>query len=66
MTLEMKIQEAQEASFARGVQQGLQQGVLENSIQVARKMISKHMPFDEICEITGLSIERIEEIAGEE
>ncbi len=62
MTLEMKIQEAKEESFARGVQQGLEQGMVKNNNQIVKNMMKMQMTNETIAKCTGLTTEQIEAI----
>ena len=46
----------------KGVQQGLQEGIQKEKIDIAKKLLSKHMSISDIAEITGLSKEEIEKL----
>ncbi|WPX08791.1 RpnC/YadD family protein [Anaerocellum danielii] len=46
----------------QGIQQGLQQGFEQGKIETAEKMILKGYNDEEIADITGLSLEKIQEI----
>ena len=46
----------------QGIQQGIQKGVDERSIEIARKLLKRNRPIDEIVEDTGLTREEIENL----
>ena len=46
--------------FREGIEEGRDQGIAENNLEIARKLKSKGMPLEEIIEITGLSFEAVE------
>ena len=50
--------EAKEA----GIKQGIEQGSLKKSIEIAKKMLEKNIPIETIMEITSLSNEEIEKL----
>lgn len=47
-----------------GKAEGRIEGKLENAITAAKKMITDHLPIDKIAEYTGLSREKVNELAG--
>jgi len=52
--------------IAEGIEKGIQKGKLEGSLQsryeVARKLILRKMPLEEICELTDLTMEEVKGI----
>jgi predicted transposase/invertase (TIGR01784 family) len=46
----------------QGLQQGLQQGIVKGKLETARKLKQKGLSIQEIAEITGLSIEEVEQL----
>ncbi|XVN41706.1 MAG: hypothetical protein RCO49_04265 [Rickettsia endosymbiont of Argas persicus] len=46
----------------KGMQIGIEKGELTKSIQIARKMLAKKRPIEEIHDITELSIEKINQL----
>ena len=54
----------------RGLEQGIELGKIEGernrNIEIAINMLNKNMKLEDIVEVTGLSIEEIEKIRGEE
>jgi predicted transposase/invertase (TIGR01784 family) len=45
-----------------GIEQGIEQGSKQKQIEIAKKMLDKNRPIDEIIEFTGLSKEEIEKL----
>jgi predicted transposase/invertase (TIGR01784 family) len=50
-----------EQGIEKGIEQGIEKGKLKGKIENARKMKQKGYPLEDIIEITGLSIEEIED-----
>jgi predicted transposase/invertase (TIGR01784 family) len=46
----------------QGIEQGLEEGSLDKAIEIAKNMINKNIPLEDISEITGLSLEDIEKL----
>ena len=46
----------------KGISQGISQGIMENSIAIAKKLLSRNNSKEEVAEITGLKIEEIEKL----
>ena len=63
MTLQMALLEERMEGEERGRAQGLELGRNEGREAVAVKLIRRGRPFEEIHEDTGLSLQRIEELA---
>lgn len=59
------LKEGIEEGRKEGLQQGLEQGIRQNTLAIAKKMIQKKKPIEEIVEITGLSLEDIEKVTLE-
>lgn len=51
-----------EKGLERGVQDGLQKGIREGKISVARAMLRKNMSVENMAEITGLSVDEIQNL----
>ena len=54
--------EGVESGIKRGEQIGLKKGIQKSKIEIAKKMIEKEIPIENICEITNLTKEEIEKI----
>ena len=48
--------------IVEGIKQGISQGIMENSIAIAKKLLSRNNSKEEVAEITGLKIEEIEKL----
>ena len=48
--------------ISQGITQGITQGIMENSIAIAKKLLSRNNSKEEVAEITGLKIEEIEKL----
>ena len=48
-----------EIGLQQGMQQGIQQGIQQQSIFIARNLISANLSIDKIAEVTGLSTEEV-------
>ena len=46
----------------QGIQKGIQQGFTEGKLEIARKLLKRDRPIDEIVEDTGLTREEIENL----
>ena len=46
----------------QGIQKGIQQGFTEGKLEIARKLLKRNRPIDEIVEDTGLTREEIENL----
>ena len=49
----------------KGYEEGIEDGRKEEKIQIAKKMLKKGNSIEDICDITGLSKEEIEELREE-
>ena len=49
-------------SYEEGVESGIEQGIKEEKIEIAKNMLSKGMDIGDISEVTGLSIEEIRKL----
>lgn len=56
---------AREEGKAQGLEEGKAQGLEEGKIMIAKTMISRGMPFEDIVEITGLSESQVTDIENE-
>lgn len=59
------IQKGMQRGIQRGIQQGIQQGKLEEKLEIARKMLQRNRPIDEIIEDTGLPAGEIQRLLKE-
>ena len=53
---------AEQKGIQQGIQQGIQKGAAERNIEIARKLLKRNRPIDEIVEDTGLTREEIENL----
>ena len=56
------VREGKMEGLLEGEQKGKMEGFLEGKLEAARKMLKKHIPINDIVEITGLSIEDISKL----
>ena len=56
------LSEAKEEGISQGIEQGYTSGVNDGIKQTAKNMLNKNMPLEDISDITGLSIEEINEL----
>ena len=61
MTFEMKMQEERNAAYDAGREEGIAAG----AEQTARNMLAEGFPVDQTARITGLSPERVRQLAAE-
>ena len=59
------LSEAKEEGISQGIEQGYTSGINDGIKQTAKNMLNKNMPLEDISDITGLSIEEINEISNE-
>ncbi len=62
MTMETAIDEAREEGLERGIEQGLERGRHEGRLELVRKMLSKGLPLEVVSDVTGLSLEELEDM----
>lgn len=48
---------------SHGISEGISQGSHDKAVETARKMMEKNMSSEDICELTGLSLNEIKRIA---
>ena len=48
-----------------GMKKGLEEGIKKNSIEIAKRLISMGLPFEQIVQGTDLPLEKIQELAKE-
>ena len=53
-------------ALAEGKQIGLQEGAEQKAIETAKNFIQKNIPLETIAECTGLSLEKVQELANSE
>ena len=49
----------------KGYEEGIEEGSKQKAYEIAKKMLKKGNSIKDICDITGLSIEEIEELRKE-
>lgn len=63
MTVEQEIKIQASYAYDDGFSIGVSQGAHDKAVETARKMMEKNMPSEDICELTGLSLNEIKRIA---
>lgn len=63
---ELAIANWREEEREQGIEQGIERGVERQSIGTAKKMLARGYDYDEIVELTGLSLERVRQLASSE
>ena len=59
------IEVQREEAFEKGVSQGIQQGEHLKAIETAKNLLSASLgSFEQIAQVTGLSLETIKDLAG--
>lgn len=64
----MSLTEFDEDEFKRicredGYAEGQEDGRMEKAVEAAKGMLIKNYPINDICEITGLSLEKVRELS---
>jgi len=54
-----------EVWIAEGIEKGIEKGSLQSRYEFAKKLLLRKMPFDEICELTDLTMEEMKRLAAE-
>ena len=60
--LRVKARHDEAQALYHAEQEGIQKGIAERSIEIARKLLKRNRPIDEIVEDTGLTREEIENL----
>jgi predicted transposase/invertase (TIGR01784 family) len=60
------VEYAREEGFEKGIEKGLIEGSNQKSIEIIKKCLEKHMPLEEIADLTGFSKEQIIAIINDE
>nr|WP_318716344.1 hypothetical protein [uncultured Treponema sp.] len=63
MTVEQEIKIQASYAYDDGFSNGVSQGAHDKAVETARKMMEKNMSSEDICELTGLSLNEIKRIA---
>ena len=58
--------EGKQIGLQEGLEQGLAQGAEQKAIETAKNFIQKNIPLETIAECTGLSLEKVQELANSE
>ena len=59
------IAEGMEKCMKQGMEKGMKQGMEQRSLEIARKMLAKGMDAASVMEITGLSVEQMQQLKPE-
>ena len=59
------IAEGMEKGMKQGMEKGMKQGLEQRSLEIARKMLAKGMDAASVMEITGLSVEQMQQLKAE-
>ena len=59
------IAEGMEKGMKQGMEKGMKQGMEQRSLEIARKMLAKGMDAASVMEITGLSVEQMQQLKPE-
>jgi len=59
------VKKYEEKLLQQGMQQGMQQGISATRSDVVKRMLSKDFPIEQIAELTGATVEEIQNIAKE-
>lgn len=62
MVFNTRLELAEEKGLEQGLEKGLEQGSLEKQIEIAKNMLAKKTDINYISEVTGLSVEEIENL----
>jgi predicted transposase/invertase (TIGR01784 family) len=60
--MEIGMEKGMEKGIEKGLNQGRQEGRLEATEDLARNMLDSRLPAEQVSKITGLSLERINEL----
>ena len=61
--LQKGIKEGLQKGLQEGLQKGIEEGKKKASINIAKKMLSMHMPIGQIAELSGLSANEVAELS---
>ena len=56
---------AKREGIAEGMEKGMKQGMEQRSLEIARKMLAKGMDAASVMEITGLSVEQMQQLKAD-
>ena len=59
------IAEGMEKGMKQGMEKGMKQGLEQRSLEIARKMLAKGMDAASVMEITGLSVEQMQQLKAD-
>ena len=62
---ERGMKKGMEEGMKKGLEKGIEEGIKKNSIEIAKRLISMGLAFDQIVQGTELSLEEIQELAKE-
>ena len=62
---ERGMKKGMEEGMKKGLEKGIEEGIKKNSIEIAKRLISMGLTFDQIVQGTELSLEEIQELAKE-
>ena len=59
------MKQGMEKGMKQGMEKGMKQGLEQRSLEIARKMLAKGMDAASVMEITGLSVEQMQQLKAE-
>jgi len=60
--IEQGIERGIEQGIERGIERGIKQGINKSKIEMAQKALKKGLSYEDIADLTGLSVEEIKQI----
>ena len=61
-TAEKALAEGISIGEARGIEKGIEKGETKKAVEIAKAMLTKNKPMEEILEFTGLTVKEIEKL----
>ena len=63
--MEKGMKQGMEKGMKQGMEKGMKQGLEQRSLEIARKMLAKGMDAASVMEITGLSVEQMQQLKAD-
>ena len=63
--MEKGMKQGMKQGMEKGMKQGMEKGLEQRSLEIARKMLAKGMDAASVMEITGLSVEQMQQLKAE-
>ena len=63
--MEKGMKQGMKQGIEKGMKQGLEKGLEQRSLEIARKMLAKGMDAASVMEITGLSVEQMQQLKAD-